>query len=95
MIQGAVGGFGRLILDTAEETGQFSFLVRSTFGWMTSYRIEWRQALIQMVRVGVESLPVHLVARPQFRLGRSRDLKDGADLITWFMPRSRAKMGSF
>jgi pSer/pThr/pTyr-binding forkhead associated (FHA) protein len=37
-----------------------------------------------------QSLPVHLVARPQFRLGRSRDLKDGADLITWFMPRSRA-----
>lgn len=58
MIANAVGGFGRFILDTAEETGQFSFLVRSTFGWMTTYRIEWRQTLIQMVRIGVNSLPV-------------------------------------
>ena len=55
MIENTVGAFGGLILRIAEETGQFTFLVRSTFGWMASYHIEWRQTLIQMVRVGVES----------------------------------------
>ena len=40
MIQASVGGFGRFILDTAEETGQFTFLVRSTFGWMANARID-------------------------------------------------------
>jgi len=39
---------------------------------------------------GDATLPIHLIARPRFKLGRSRTPDDGADLITWLMPRSRA-----
>jgi phospholipid/cholesterol/gamma-HCH transport system permease protein len=82
VIESAVGGFGRFILDAAEETGQFSFLVRSTVGWMTTYRIEWRQTLIQMVRVGVESLPV--TAMTAFFTGMVLALQTGASSKHFF-----------
>lgn len=82
MIQATVGGFGRLILDAAEETGQFSFLVRSTFVWMTSYRIEWRQTLIQIVRIGVQSLPV--TAMTAFFTGMVLALQTGASSKHFF-----------
>ncbi len=72
----AVAGLGRAILEVAEETGQFSLLVRSTFGWMTRSRIEWRQTLIQVVRVGVGSLPV--TAMTAFFTGMVLALQTGA-----------------
>jgi hypothetical protein len=34
--------------------------------------------------------PLHLVARPEFKIGRSRDPSYAADYITWFLPRNRA-----
>jgi hypothetical protein len=37
---------------------------------------------------GVRAL--HLVARPGFKIGRSRDPSYAADFITWFLPRNRA-----
>ena len=55
---GPVGDFGREVLGAAESVGRFAFLVRSTFAWMLRAPIEWRQVLIQMMRIGVESLPV-------------------------------------
>jgi hypothetical protein len=35
------------------------------------------------------SRSIHLLARPQFRIGRSRDPANAADLITWFLPRNK------
>lgn len=58
MIQAIVGGFGRKILTASEETGHFAMLVRSAHTWMFRSKIEWRQTLIQMSRIGVDSLPV-------------------------------------
>jgi phospholipid/cholesterol/gamma-HCH transport system permease protein len=78
----AVGGFGRFILAAAEETGQFTFLARSTFGWMTSAKIEWRQTLIQMSRVGVDSLPV--TAMTAFFTGMVLALQTGASSKHFF-----------
>ena len=82
MIQGAVGGFGKFILESAEGTGQFTFLVRSTFGWMTHHRIEWRQTLIQMARLGVGSLPV--TAMTAFFTGMVLALQTGASSKHFF-----------
>ncbi len=82
MIAAAVGGFGKFILDTAEETGQFAFLIRSTASWMRRSQIEWRQTLIQMLRVGVESLPV--TSMTAFFTGMVLALQTGASSKHFF-----------
>ena len=82
MSGGPVAALGRAVLVAAEETGQFTFLVRSTFGWMTSSRIEWRQTLIQIVRVGVESLPV--TAMTAFFTGMVLALQTGSSSKHFF-----------
>ncbi len=76
MIEAALGGFGSLVLGAAEETGQFVLLVRSTFQWLLRGRIEWRQTLIQMSRIGVDSLPV--TAMTSFFTGMVLALQTGA-----------------
>ena len=76
MIEAALGGFGSLVLGAAEETGQFVLLVRSTFQWLLRGRIEWRQTLIQMGRIGVDSLPV--TAMTSFFTGMVLALQTGA-----------------
>lgn len=76
MIEAIFGGFGGLILSAAEETGQFVLLVRSTFQWLLRGRIEWRQTLIQMSRIGVDSLPV--TAMTSFFTGMVLALQTGA-----------------
>ena len=50
--------FGREAMAVSESMGRFVFLVRSTAAWMLRATIEWRQVLNQMMRIGVESLPV-------------------------------------
>jgi phospholipid/cholesterol/gamma-HCH transport system permease protein len=55
---GPVGELGREVMGAAESVGRFAFLVRSTAAWLLRAPIEWRQVLIQMLRIGVESLPV-------------------------------------
>ena len=50
--------FGREAMAISESVGRFTFLVRSTAAWMLRAPIEWRQVLNQMMRIGVESLPV-------------------------------------
>ena len=67
---------GRAIFDTAEGVGQFTFLVRSTFQWMLRGKIEWRQTMVQMVRIGLESLPVS--ALTAFFTGMVLALQSGA-----------------
>ncbi len=57
-MKGLVEAFGRQIVEASESMGRFVFLIRSTAGWMLRSRIEWRQVLIQMARIGVDSLPV-------------------------------------
>jgi len=52
---------GEELLGLSEEAGRFAFLVRSSATWISRGRIEWRQVLIQMVRIGVDSLPVTMM----------------------------------
>ncbi|MBI4386293.1 MAG: ABC transporter permease [Elusimicrobia bacterium] len=56
MIQGTVGRFGNWLVELAQSMGEQALLVRSAFGWFLKGRIEWRQFLVQVVRVGVESV---------------------------------------
>ncbi|MDE2490494.1 MAG: ABC transporter permease [Elusimicrobia bacterium] len=76
MTESLFGGFGAWILELSEDMGQFVFLVRSTFQWMWRAPIEWRQTLIQMARIGVESLPV--TAMTMFFTGMVLALQSGA-----------------
>jgi len=79
---GPVAVLGGGILGAAEQTGQFAFLVRSTFGWMVGAPIEWRQTLVQMSRIGVESLPV--TAMTAFFTGMVLALQTGASSKHFF-----------
>ncbi|HAZ09110.1 MAG TPA: ABC transporter permease [Elusimicrobia bacterium] len=76
MIESFFGGVGRKILGASEEAGHFTFLIRSTLTWMFRAKIEWRQTLIQMGRIGVESLPV--TAMTAFFTGMVLALQTGA-----------------
>ena len=49
---------GAEALRMAEGMGQFTFLVRSAFYWFWHSSFEWRQAVIQMLQIGVQSFPV-------------------------------------
>jgi phospholipid/cholesterol/gamma-HCH transport system permease protein len=76
VIEFVFGGFGGFLLRSAEETGHFILLIRSTLQWMLRGRIEWRQTLIQMSRIGVDSLPV--TAMTSFFTGMVLALQTGA-----------------
>ncbi len=76
MIESALASFGGGLLALAEETGQFILLSRSTLRWLVRGRIEWRQTLIQMSRIGVDSLPV--TAMTSFFTGMVLALQTGA-----------------
>ncbi len=76
MTDALLGGFGRWVLDLSEDMGQFVLLVRSTVQWMWRAPIEWRQTLIQMGRIGVDSLPV--TAMTMFFTGMVLALQSGA-----------------
>ena len=67
---------GGSIFDMVEAVGQFTFLVRSSVLWAMRSKIEWRQTLIQMMRIGVESLPVS--ALTSFFTGMVLALQSGA-----------------
>jgi phospholipid/cholesterol/gamma-HCH transport system permease protein len=82
VIEAIFSPFGGWILGTAEEMGHFVFLVRSTFQWMFRSRIEWRQTLIQMGRIGVDSLPV--TAMTMFFTGMVLSLQSGATTKHFF-----------
>ncbi|MDD5656001.1 MAG: ABC transporter permease [Elusimicrobia bacterium] len=56
--RGFVNALGAELLAMAETFGRFAFLTRSVVAWLYRAPIEWRQVLIQMSRIGVESLPV-------------------------------------
>ena len=49
---------GTKLVGLAESAGQGALLVQSSVAWLFRSRIEWRQTLIQMLRIGVESFPV-------------------------------------
>jgi phospholipid/cholesterol/gamma-HCH transport system permease protein len=82
MMETLFAPFGREILATAEEMGHFVFLVRSTFQWMFRSKIEWRQTLIQMSKIGVDSLPV--TAMTMFFTGMVLSLQSGATTKHFF-----------
>jgi len=62
--------------------GRFTFLVRSTLVWALRAPIEWRQVLIQMQRIGVESLPVTTMTT--FFTGMVLALQSGASSKHFF-----------
>jgi phospholipid/cholesterol/gamma-HCH transport system permease protein len=67
---------GKSLFGLFEEVGNFAFLVRSSARWAVRSKIEWRQTLIQMMRIGVESLPV--AAMTSFFTGMVLALQSGA-----------------
>jgi phospholipid/cholesterol/gamma-HCH transport system permease protein len=76
------GGVGKEVLGLSEETGHFVLLVRSTLQWLLRGKIEWRQTLIQMSRIGVDSLPV--TAMTSFFTGMVLALQTGASSKHFF-----------
>ena len=79
---GFVEDFGREAVAVSESMGRFTFLVRSTVAWMLRSPIEWRQVLIQMLRIGVESLPVTMMTT--FFTGMVLALQTGASSKHFF-----------
>ena len=73
---------GEALLDMSEQAGQLAFMVRSAAVWGLRSRIEWRQVLIQMVRIGVESLPV--TGMTMFFTGMVLALQTGASSKHFF-----------
>jgi phospholipid/cholesterol/gamma-HCH transport system permease protein len=67
---------GTKLFDLFDEVGQFAFLVRSSVRWAVRSKIEWHQTMIQMLRIGVESLPV--AAMTSFFTGMVLALQSGA-----------------
>ena len=49
---------GQALFELFEEAGRFTFLVRSSIQWILRGKIEARQTLTQVVRIGIDSLPV-------------------------------------
>jgi phospholipid/cholesterol/gamma-HCH transport system permease protein len=82
LIEAAFAGVGGKVLAASEETGHFVFLIRSTFQWIFRGKIEWRQTLIQMGRIGVDSLPV--TAMTSFFTGMVLALQTGASSKHFF-----------
>lgn len=67
---------GRRLLGLCEEAGHFAFLVRSVVQWLVRAPVEWEQVKIQMLRIGVQSLPV--TAMTTFFVGMVLALQSGA-----------------
>jgi phospholipid/cholesterol/gamma-HCH transport system permease protein len=82
MMEEVFGGVGKEVLGLSEETGHFVLLVRSTLQWLLRGKIEWRQTLIQMSRIGVDSLPV--TAMTSFFTGMVLALQTGASSKHFF-----------
>lgn len=53
--------FGHGVLAFLEEAGRLVLLFSSTVRWVLRGVLEWRQTVLQMARIGVESLPIILV----------------------------------
>ncbi len=49
---------GDRALSIAESMGEFTLLIRTSFFWLLRSRVEWRQTVIQMLQIGVQSFPV-------------------------------------
>lgn len=73
---------GTELISLAEEAGRFAFLVRSTATWIARGKIEWRQVLVQMVRIGVDSLPVTMMTT--FFTGMVLGMQTGASSKHFF-----------
>lgn len=82
MMEALFAPFGREILASSEQMGHFVFLVRSTVLWMYRAKIEWRQTLMQMAKIGVDSLPV--TAMTMFFTGMVLALQSGATTKHFF-----------
>ncbi len=55
---GLLERIGAKLLHISAVMGGFVLLIRSTFFWIFRSRLEWRQTLIQMAKIGADSLPV-------------------------------------
>ncbi len=82
MMAAIVGSGGRRLLDAAEGAGQFALMIQASFKWFWRSRVEWRQVLIQMLRIGVQSFPV--TAMTTFFTGMVLALQTGASSKSFF-----------
>ena len=53
--------FGAGVIDSAESVGQFTLLIRSSIQWAVRSRLEFRQTVVQMMHIGVDSFPVSIL----------------------------------
>jgi phospholipid/cholesterol/gamma-HCH transport system permease protein len=67
---------GRKTLNSIEDLGKFALFARSFFHWLFAGYSEWRQILTQMLRIGVESMPVSIMTA--FFTGMVLALQSGA-----------------
>lgn len=82
MFKAVLRALGHKALKTAESAGEFTLLVRSTIVWFWRSKVEWRQVLIQMNKIGLESLPV--TAMTTFFTGMVLALQTGASSKSFF-----------
>ncbi|MBI4376643.1 MAG: ABC transporter permease [Elusimicrobia bacterium] len=82
MTEAIFGPVGRLVVEVVEGMGNFTLLIRSSFQWFFRARVEWRQTLIQMLFIGLESLPV--TAMTTFFTGMVLALQSGASSKYFF-----------
>lgn len=80
--RGLLGALGGRALSTAESMGQFTMLVRSTLYWFIRSSVEWRQTMIQIVHVGVQSAPVGILT--SLFTGMVLALETGSSFINLF-----------
>jgi phospholipid/cholesterol/gamma-HCH transport system permease protein len=73
--QNPVKLFGAWILEASEIMGRVSLLVRSVFFWLWYSKLEFQQTVIQMARIGMDSLPVTMMT--SFFTGMVLSLQSG------------------
>ncbi|MBI4345245.1 MAG: ABC transporter permease [Elusimicrobia bacterium] len=77
-----LGLLGGRVLNTAESMGQFTMLVRSSLFWFLRSAVEWRQTMIQIVHIGVQSAPVSILT--SLFTGMVLALETGSSFINLF-----------
>jgi phospholipid/cholesterol/gamma-HCH transport system permease protein len=82
VVEKVLAFIGEWLLDIFEQAGHFAFMVRSATLWLVRAPLEWDQVTLQMMRIGVESLPVS--AMTSFFTGMVLALQSGASSKHFF-----------
>src|ERR1041385_1726374 len=61
LVNDSLAFIGRPALAVLEDIGEAAAMARSAFGWMIRGHIEFRQTVVQCLRIGADSLPVTMM----------------------------------